>query len=82
MRLPSGPDDGALPLAQVLQVLRTSGVTVLQVDNRSYLSTTDLLEVQLFTDPVRRDMINRLSRRFNIHILRFYYPEVDDPERH
>jgi len=82
MRLPDNDDDGAVPLDQVISVLRSSGVTVLSTEGRYYLSKNTILEVQELTDPVRRKVIHYFSRKFEVSILRFYYPDVPDIDKH
>lgn len=78
MKLPENADDGALPLHQVLSVLRNGGARVMSVEDRTYISKDDILEVQIFTDPVRRRVIKALGRRYGIDFLQFYYTDTEN----
>lgn len=77
MHLPESDDDGALPLQQVLDVLRSKGVRVMRVEEKTYLSNGETLEIQLFTDPVRRKLLQVLARKFGFSTVCFYYPGMD-----
>lgn len=73
MKLPSGPDDGARPLDAVVEVLRQHCDRVLENGGTYYIEKGDEIVAQQFTDPVRRRVIQYLSRKFGIDILEFYY---------
>jgi len=74
MKLPEGPDDGALPKERVLDTLREHCDRALESDGIVYIQRQDTVLAQSFASNVRRRQIQYLSRRLGSPIIEFYYP--------
>ncbi len=73
MLLSTDPTDGALSLDRVKGVLGSHGVQLSERNGFTIMCKGDVIEVQRFTDPVNRVIIQRLWRLFDIPILHFYF---------
>ena len=74
---PGGDREGALPLADVLEVLKRHGVSVdppdAAADAPVTLTSDDVCEVHFLADPVGGLMVRNLARRFGVDLVQFYY---------
>ncbi|MGH8469979.1 MAG: hypothetical protein ACREVY_13650 [Gammaproteobacteria bacterium] len=75
---PHGDKEGALPRAQVLDVLYRHGVTVTPRDEYAQLEKDDIIERHQLPEIVGGLLIRRLSRLFEIPIQEFYFPRRSD----
>ena len=76
MRLPNGPEDGALPLDHVKSVLRDQGIRVVDVDGWTILQKDTILRTLKFKDPVYREVLQGLWRTFGFDYVEFYKPRA------
>ena len=75
MRLPSGPEAGAVPLDRVKRVLVSQGVRLRETGDATIMAKDGVIQAQRFTDPVNRSLLQRLHRIFDPDYLAFYYDE-------
>lgn len=83
---PHGDRKGALPRADVLEVLRRNGVTlepdVPGPDELIAMVSDKACETQALTDPVGGMMVRYLARKFDIAVTEFYfYRQLDRQEQ-
>lgn len=85
---PGGDREGALPLEDVLAVLRRHGVSVeaepTHAPGETCCTIVDdaVAEVLFLPDPVGGLMVKRLARRFDVPLVEFYYfRQLDEQER-
>ena len=87
MRLPDKNDPGGdkeseLPCNIVLQTLRDNGVSIHHLGSELYLlSQGDEVTSQVFGELIGGLMIRRLSKKFAIHIVEFYYDPITGTRR-
>jgi len=71
--------DDFVPLSDVLLVLKAKGVAISAVDisSRTYLlAGQGLLEQIIFTDPVSKNRLHYLHRKFKVDVHLFWHPEM------
>ena len=78
MRLPAGPEDGAVPLERVKRALVEQGVRLKEMGEITIMAKGGTIQAQRFRDPVTRDLLQWLYRTFDIDYLAFYYDETED----
>jgi hypothetical protein len=71
--------DNVVPLADVLLVLRAKRVSLSAIDlskNTYLLAGNGILEELSFTDPVAKNRLQYLARKFSIDMFLFWHPEM------
>ena len=78
MRLPEGPEDGAVPLDRVKRVLVEQGVRLKEMGDVTIMAKDGTIQAQRFTDPVNRALLQQLYRIFDFEYVAFYYDQTED----
>ncbi len=68
-----------VPLADVLIVLKAKEVSISAVDvsiNRYIVAKDGILEEITFTNPVGKNRLHQLARKFSIPVYLFWHPEM------
>lgn len=74
---PGGDKEGQLPRDIVLQTLTTNGVSVQHLGGGMYrLAQSNVVEYQRFQEFIGGLMVRRLSKKFKIDGIEFYYDPV------
>jgi len=75
--MPSCGDEGSVPQATVIEVLKSSGVSVREEEEgRVILVIHEIPEVLIFSENVPRRMIHYISRKYGVQIQYFYHPDM------
>lgn len=81
MRLPRGPNDGALPRDRVVLVLANCGAGCRRVGAMFEIGHGENVELQYLPEVVPRTLIRIFARKYNIDITEFYFNDTQSQQK-
>lgn len=78
MKLRKSPDDGTVPLDDLLRRLSFRGFEIDKLSgDATLLSFQDRYQVHIFTDPVEEAVVWSIAEHFEIDVMKLYFDKVE-----